>query len=100
LDRFYQLIQDHHYDCASFFRVLPDFLVPFGIAFDPNEKGEWSTLVDSFAEKGSVIHVTTMDGFLIIVGLLRPPYLDISYRLDTVNLVHTSKSYTLYSIPL
>jgi peptidyl-prolyl cis-trans isomerase A (cyclophilin A) len=45
VDRFYQLIQDNYYDCAAFFRVVPDFIVQFGIASDPNETEKWSTTV-------------------------------------------------------
>lgn len=31
-DRFHSLVQDHYYECAAFFRVVPDFVVQFGIA--------------------------------------------------------------------
>jgi len=27
VDRFYSLIQDNYYECAAFFRVVPDFVV-------------------------------------------------------------------------
>ena len=31
-DRFYQLIQDNYYNCNGFFRVVPNFVVQFGLA--------------------------------------------------------------------
>lgn len=42
VDRFYNLILDNYYNCASFFRVVPNFVVQFGIAAEPNETEKWS----------------------------------------------------------
>jgi peptidyl-prolyl cis-trans isomerase A (cyclophilin A) len=42
-DRFYQLVNDGYYNCAAFFRVVPDFVVQFGIAADPAETAKWNT---------------------------------------------------------
>jgi peptidyl-prolyl cis-trans isomerase A (cyclophilin A) len=41
-DRFYELVRDHFYDNASFFRVIPDFVVQFGISAYPAASATWS----------------------------------------------------------
>jgi|GEM_PF-211195 len=41
-DRFYNLVKHHFYDGASFFRVLPGFVVQFGIPARPNVARVWS----------------------------------------------------------
>mmetsp|Transcript_14549 Transcript_14549/g.24135 ORF Transcript_14549/g.24135 Transcript_14549/m.24135 type:complete len:229 (-) Transcript_14549:146-832(-) len=43
VDRFYQLVLDGYYNCASFFRVVPGFVVQFGIAGEPEEAEKWDT---------------------------------------------------------
>lgn len=43
VDRFYALVSDRYYTCAGFFRVVPDFVVQFGIAADPAETAKWDT---------------------------------------------------------
>ena len=43
VDRFYSLIQDNYYNCAAFFRVVPNFVVQFGIAGEPSETLKWDT---------------------------------------------------------
>lgn len=43
VDRFWALVQDHYYDCAAFFRVVPGFVVQFGIASTPDESDKWDT---------------------------------------------------------
>jgi cyclophilin family peptidyl-prolyl cis-trans isomerase len=43
VDRFYSLIQDNYYNCAAFFRVVPDFVVQYGIAAEPAETEKWNT---------------------------------------------------------
>ncbi|KAL3907820.1 MAG: hypothetical protein SGILL_008715 [Bacillariaceae sp.] len=45
VDRFYALVQDNYYDCAAFFRVVPDFVVQFGIASEPEESLKWNTTI-------------------------------------------------------
>lgn len=42
VDRFWSLLKDHYYDCAAFFRVVPDFVVQFGIASTPDESRKWN----------------------------------------------------------
>jgi peptidyl-prolyl cis-trans isomerase A (cyclophilin A) len=44
-DRFYSLIKHHFYDNASFFRVLPGFVVQFGIGAYPPVSAAWKTAV-------------------------------------------------------
>ena len=44
-DRFYQLVLDQFYDCAGFFRIVPDFVVQFGIAAGPQETTKWNTTI-------------------------------------------------------
>jgi peptidyl-prolyl cis-trans isomerase A (cyclophilin A) len=45
VDRFYGLVRDNYYDCAAFFRVVPGFVVQWGIASDPEETGKWDTTI-------------------------------------------------------
>jgi peptidyl-prolyl cis-trans isomerase A (cyclophilin A) len=42
-DRFYNLVKHHYYDGASFFRVLPGFVVQFGISAHPQVSRTWQT---------------------------------------------------------
>jgi len=41
VDRFYELIQSGYYDEARFFRVVPNFVVQWGIHKDPKISQEW-----------------------------------------------------------
>jgi cyclophilin family peptidyl-prolyl cis-trans isomerase len=41
VDRLWGLLNDHCYDCAAFFRVVPHFVVQFGIASTPTESQKW-----------------------------------------------------------
>mmetsp|Transcript_36759 Transcript_36759/g.41510 ORF Transcript_36759/g.41510 Transcript_36759/m.41510 type:complete len:181 (+) Transcript_36759:106-648(+) len=36
-DRVYSLVKDNYYDCAAFFRVVPGFMVQWGIANIPDD---------------------------------------------------------------
>jgi peptidyl-prolyl cis-trans isomerase A (cyclophilin A) len=40
-DRFYNLVKSGYFDEARFFRVLPGFMVQFGINADPNVSAAW-----------------------------------------------------------
>jgi peptidyl-prolyl cis-trans isomerase A (cyclophilin A) len=40
-DRFYNLVKHHFYDNASFFRVIPNFVVQFGISAYPPVSAAW-----------------------------------------------------------
>lgn len=40
-DRLYQLVGERYYDGARFFRVVPGFVVQFGIAGDPAVSARW-----------------------------------------------------------
>eukprot|EP01061_Rhynchopus_euleeides_P014548 TRINITY_DN25184_c2_g1_i1.p1 TRINITY_DN25184_c2_g1~~TRINITY_DN25184_c2_g1_i1.p1 ORF type:complete len:217 (+),score=92.30 TRINITY_DN25184_c2_g1_i1:67-651(+) len=40
-ERVYQLVQDKFFDEAAFFRVVPQFVVQFGIAGTPAENKKW-----------------------------------------------------------
>jgi len=42
-DRLYSLVKDNYYDCATFFRVVPQFMVQWGIASNPTETEKWKT---------------------------------------------------------
>src|SRR5260370_24071072 len=41
-DRFYNLVKHHFYDNASFFRVVPGFVVQFGISAYPPISAAWA----------------------------------------------------------
>ena len=41
-DRFYNLVKHHYYDNASFFRVVPGFVVQFGISAYPPVAAAWA----------------------------------------------------------
>jgi cyclophilin family peptidyl-prolyl cis-trans isomerase len=43
-DRFYELAAMHYYDGNYFFRVLPNFIVQWGINGDPKVAKDWSVL--------------------------------------------------------
>ena len=45
VDRFYQLILDNYYKCDAFFRVVPGFVVQFGIAAETEETAKWNTSI-------------------------------------------------------
>jgi len=40
-DRFYNLVKNGYFDGTRFFRVLPDFMVQFGINGDPSIQAAW-----------------------------------------------------------
>jgi peptidyl-prolyl cis-trans isomerase A (cyclophilin A) len=40
-ERFHQLVKDRYFDGARFFRVVPNFVIQFGIAGDPAKTKKW-----------------------------------------------------------
>jgi peptidyl-prolyl cis-trans isomerase A (cyclophilin A) len=42
-DRFFSLVRDGFYNQAAFFRVVPDFVLQFGISADPAETKKWKS---------------------------------------------------------
>jgi peptidyl-prolyl cis-trans isomerase A (cyclophilin A) len=64
-DRFHELVQAKFYDEARFFRVLPDFVVQFGIAAEPKTSALWRDLripddpVKQGNKKGTVTFATS-----------------------------------------
>jgi peptidyl-prolyl cis-trans isomerase A (cyclophilin A) len=64
VDRFHELVRSGFFDRAKFFRVLPDFIVQFGIAADPDVSRRWAQSEfpdDSVREsnrKGTVVFAT------------------------------------------
>ena len=42
-DRFYNLVKNHFFDGAAFFRVVPGFMVQFGLSADPKISAAWQS---------------------------------------------------------
>jgi peptidyl-prolyl cis-trans isomerase A (cyclophilin A) len=40
-DRFYNLVKNNYFDEAAFFRVVPNFIVQFGLSADPDVNKVW-----------------------------------------------------------
>ncbi|MGB0036584.1 MAG: peptidylprolyl isomerase [Candidatus Acidiferrales bacterium] len=40
-DRFYNLVKNGYYDEAAFFRIVPNFVVQFGLGADPKVNSAW-----------------------------------------------------------
>lgn len=63
-DRFYNLVKHHFYDNASFFRVVPDFVVQFGLSAYPPVSAAWKDTnikddpVTQSNKKGSITFAT------------------------------------------
>ena len=53
-----RLVEDQFYNGAAFFRVVPNFVVQFGIAGEPAENKKWSTPIkDDPVNALSLIHI-------------------------------------------
>ncbi len=53
-DRFYKLVTDGFFDDSGFFRVVPGFVVQFGLPADPAENTKWSQgLMDESVKQGN-----------------------------------------------
>jgi peptidyl-prolyl cis-trans isomerase A (cyclophilin A) len=46
VDRFYELVKDNYFNEARFFRVVPNFIVQFGLAASPAVTKKWDKLID------------------------------------------------------
>jgi cyclophilin family peptidyl-prolyl cis-trans isomerase len=63
-DRFYNLVKHHYYDNSSFFRVVPDFVVQFGLSAYPPVSAAWKDTnikddpVTQSNKKGSITFAT------------------------------------------
>ena len=60
-DRFYNLVKNGFYNNASFFRVIPGFIVQFGISADPNLSGVWhdADIQDDLVKQSNVAGTVT-----------------------------------------
>ena len=59
-DRFYKLVKDGFYDEARFFRVVPGFMVQWGLAADPAMTAKWNQQIqdDQVIEKNTQGFIT------------------------------------------
>lgn len=57
-DRFYNLVKAKYYDGARFFRVVPGFMVQFGIAADPSVTKTWDVPIQDDPVKTSNVRGT------------------------------------------
>ncbi len=60
-DHFYALIKSGYYDGARFFRVVPGFVVQFGIAADPKVTAKWKdmNLADDPVKQSNTVGTVT-----------------------------------------
>jgi peptidyl-prolyl cis-trans isomerase A (cyclophilin A) len=52
-DRFYTLVKSGFFDNARFFRVIPSFMVQFGLAANPAENKKWGNLTDDAVKESN-----------------------------------------------
>jgi peptidyl-prolyl cis-trans isomerase A (cyclophilin A) len=57
-DRFYTLVKNHYFDGARFFRVVPGFVVQFGLAGDPAVIKKWDVPIQDETPKTSNVRGT------------------------------------------
>jgi len=66
-DRFRQLVDAGFFDSAKFFRVLPGFIVQFGLAANPVDNGKWDKRladdpVKTSNKRGTITYATAGPG--------------------------------------
>jgi peptidyl-prolyl cis-trans isomerase A (cyclophilin A) len=59
-DRFYNLVKNHFYDSAAFFRVLPGFVAQFGLSAKPEISRVWA----SATFKDDPVTQSNLEGYL------------------------------------
>ena len=106
-DRFYNLVKNGYYDDTRFFRVVPNFMVQFGINGDPAIQSSWANanLTDdpagkqsnkkgyvTFAHRGKDSRTTQIfinfkdNGFLDAQGF--PPFGEVTTGFDVVQKIN------------
>src|SRR5271154_6222117 len=66
-DRFYNLVQSKFFDGARFFRVIPGFVVQFGMASDPKVNKAWDVPL-----KDDPLKHTNMPGSVVFAATSQP----------------------------
>lgn len=66
-DRFYRLVKDEFFDDAGFFRVVPGFVVQFGLPADPGQNEKWSQML-----KDEPVLQSNKRGYLTFAKSSRP----------------------------
>ena len=68
VDRFYAALNDGFYDDSALFRVVPNFVVQFGIAGTPAENKKWQTEIKDDPVKTSNLAGTIVLGVSLLAG--------------------------------
>lgn len=66
-DRFYNLVKSGYFDGARFFRVVPGFVVQFGLAADPVVSKKWNEQI-----KDDAVKQTNARGTLVFAATSQP----------------------------
>ena len=66
-DRFYNLVKARYFDGARFFRVVPGFVVQFGLAGDPEVSKKWDVPIQD-----DQVRQTNARGTLVFAAASRP----------------------------
>src|SRR5258708_8361489 len=85
-DRFYNLVKHHFYDNAAFFRVVPQFVVQFGISANPTVTSAWNHVeikddpVTQTNKRGTIVFAQTSNpnsrGTQVFINLKDNAFLD------------------------
>lgn len=67
VDRFHALVKDGYYDECRFFRVVPDFVVQFGMNGDPERQKKWDVKIDD-----DPVVVSNKKGFVTFAKSAQP----------------------------